>query len=130
MAALNDFVALLLVWVGPYGGIWLCDGFLRHWVYESGTVHRDPARAATRGLSRRTPGWIALISGMSVGVLTMRSPLYDGPVATALGGMDLNWVLGFLVSAATYYLLMAAQIRRGRLAGLVVNPTSTTSLRS
>jgi nucleobase:cation symporter-1, NCS1 family len=128
--ALNDFVALLLVWVGPYGGIWMCDGFLRHWVYESGTVHRDPARAAMPGVSRRIPGWVALIAGMSVGVLTMRSPLYDGPVATALGGMDLNWVLGFFVSAGTYYILMAAQRRRVRPEDLVVDPSSTSQLRS
>ena len=34
-AALNDFVALLLVWVGPYGAIWMCDGFRRGWIYQA-----------------------------------------------------------------------------------------------
>jgi hypothetical protein len=42
----------------------------------------------------------------------MRSPLYDGPIATALGGMDLNWVLGLLVSSASYYALAVTPLRR------------------
>jgi nucleobase:cation symporter-1, NCS1 family len=108
--ALNDFVALLLVWVGPYAGVWMCDGVLRRWVYPSGSVHRS--HAPVQVPDRRLSAWIALSAGMAVGISTMRSPLYDGPAATALGGMDLNWVLGFLVSGASYYALAAAPLRR------------------
>jgi len=106
--ALNDFVALLLVWVGPYGAVWMCDGVLTHWAHPS---------AAAR--DRHLTGLIALIGGMVVGLLTMKSPLYDGPIAMALGGMDLNWVLGFPVSAAIYYVLAAAPLRRARAAARV-----------
>jgi hypothetical protein len=42
---------------------------------------------------------------MAAAVLTMRSPLFDGPVATALGGADLNWIVGFPVSALAYAVL-------------------------
>jgi purine-cytosine permease-like protein len=108
--ALNDFVALLLVWVGPYAGVWMCDGVLRRWVYPSGSVHRS--HAPVQVPDRRLSAWIALSAGMAVGISTMRSPLYDGPAATALGGMDLNWVLGFLVSGASYYALAATPLRR------------------
>jgi nucleobase:cation symporter-1, NCS1 family len=108
--ALNDFVALLLVWVGPYGAIWICDGFARRWVYEPGTVHRAANQTAAAGPDRRLAGWVALAAGMGVGILTMRSPLYDGPIAAALGGTDLNWLLGFLVAGVTYYALTAATL--------------------
>ena len=36
---------------------------------------------------------------MLVAALTMKSPLYEGPIAAALGGMDLSWLLGFPVAA-------------------------------
>ncbi len=99
--ALNDFVALLLVWVGPYGAVWMCDGVLTRW---GNSTHQARARSVN--------GLIALIGGMVVGLLTMKSPLYDGPIAVALGGMDLNWVLGFPASGAIYYTLSTAPFRR------------------
>jgi purine-cytosine permease-like protein len=46
-----------------------------------------------------------MAAGMAVAALTMKSPLYDGPIATALGGADFSWILGFPVSALTYWLL-------------------------
>lgn len=103
--ALNDFVSLLLVWVGPYGAVWMCDGVLTHW-----------GNPTVAGRDRSVNGVIALIGGMVVGLMTMKSPLYDGPIAIALGGMDLNWVLGFPVSGAIYYMLSAAPLRRARVA--------------
>ena len=44
---------------------------------------------------------------MTAATMTMKSPLYDGPIATALGGADLSWILGFPVSALCYWLLRA-----------------------
>jgi purine-cytosine permease-like protein len=114
--ALNDFVALFLVWVGPYGGVWVCDGVLRHWVYPAGAVHPSGVVPPLGAPDRRFAGWISLSAGMLVGVLTMRSPLFDGPVAMALGGMDLNWALGFFAGGGIYYALTAGPVRR-RLAG-------------
>lgn len=105
--ALNNFIALLVVWVGPFGGVWICDGFLRRGKYDSGAIH-SKERAASRywGWHGVNPsGYIAMAAGMSVAAMTMRSPLYDGPIATALGGADLSWILGLPVSALSYLLL-------------------------
>jgi purine-cytosine permease-like protein len=114
-AALNDFVALLVVWVGPYGAIWMCDGYQRGWA-----ANKLPQSGSRRALA----GWIALAAGMLIGALTMRSPLYDGPIATALGGTDLNWVLGFLVSGGMYYALTVTPARRAKLAALAPDPST------
>jgi purine-cytosine permease-like protein len=108
-SVLNDFVALLLVWVGPYGAVWMCDGLRYGWSYSGGSVHPSTApllaRSAPGDRRRILTGWIALAAGMIVGILTMRSPLYDGPIARLLGGTDLNWILGFLVAGSLYYAL-------------------------
>lgn len=112
--ALNDFIALLVVWVGPFGGVWICDGFLRRGEFDFRAIHSKTGPAGRywgwHGLN--PSGCIAILAGMTVAILTMRSPLYDGPIARALGGADLSWLLGFPVSAAVYALLKAMLERR------------------
>ena len=105
--ALNNFIALLVVWVGPFGGVWLCDGYLRRGKYDARAIHSREGTAARywgwRGLN--PSGCIAVAAGMAVAAMTMKSPLYDGPIATALGGADLSWILGLPVSMLSYLLL-------------------------
>jgi purine-cytosine permease-like protein len=102
--ALNAFIALLMVWVGPFGGVWICDGFLRRGRFDARAIHSS-AGAAGRywGWHGLNPsGCMALLAGMLAAALTMRSPVYDGPLALALGGADLSWLIGFPVSALVY----------------------------
>jgi nucleobase:cation symporter-1, NCS1 family len=105
--ALDDFIALLVVWVGPFGGVWICDGYLRRSRFDFDAIH---SKAGEKGRywgwhGLNVPGCIALAVGMVVAALTMSSPIFDGPVATWLGRTDLSWILGFPVSALTYILL-------------------------
>jgi nucleobase:cation symporter-1, NCS1 family len=107
--ALNDFIALLMVWVGPFGGVWICDAYLRRGQYDARAIH-SKARALGRywgwhGFN--LAGCIAMGVGMIVAALTMESPLYNGPIATALGGADLSWLLGLPVAALVYAALTA-----------------------
>lgn len=100
---LNDFVALLVAWSGPYAGVWLCDGLLRRWRFDLRDIHPQPHAARPR--RRATRAWIAYGAGMLVAALTMKSPLYQGPINRLLGGMDLSWILGLLVAAGVYALI-------------------------
>ncbi len=107
-SVLNDFIALLVVWVGPFGGVWICDGYLRRGNIDFRAVH------SKAGASGRYWGWnglnlagcIALLAGMLTAAMTMMSPIHDGPIAIALGGMDLSWLLGLPVAALVYYALI------------------------
>jgi NCS1 family nucleobase:cation symporter-1 len=116
--ALNDFIALLVVWVGPFGGVWICDGYLRRGTFDARAIHNAAGRAGRywgwHGLN--PSGCIALVAGMLVAGMTMKSPLFDGPIASALGGADLSWLLGLPVSALTYGLLSRLAERRAELA--------------
>jgi nucleobase:cation symporter-1, NCS1 family len=116
--ALNDFIALLVVWVGPFGGVWICDAYLRRGQYDARAMHSKARSLGAywgwHGLN--IPGCIALLAGMLIAAMTMESPLYNGPIATALGGADLSWMLGLPVSALVYAALtLLFQHRRGRL---------------
>ena len=46
------------------------------------------------------------MAGMAISALTMNSPLYEGPIASALGGADLSWILGLPVAALVYAALV------------------------
>ncbi len=98
---LNNFVSLLVAWSGPYAGVWLCDGILRRWRFDLEDIHPTHPRAGGFG---RKSAWAAYFAGMAVAVVTMKCPLFQGPVNRLLDGMDLSWVLGLLVSAGTYAL--------------------------
>jgi cytosine/uracil/thiamine/allantoin permease len=112
---LNDFVALLVAWSGPYAGVWLCDGVLRRWRFDLAAIHPKAGDVRAGGLSHWR-AWAAYFAGMAAAVLTMRSPLYQGPLTRWLGGMDLSWVLGIAVSAGAYGLLLRGS--RTRTAGV------------
>ena len=100
---LNDFVALLVAWSGPYAGVWLCDGLLRGWRFDLTEIHPVPGTARRpRSVWR---AWLAFAAGATVAVLTMRSPVFVGPITRFLGGMDLSWVLGLSVSAGVFTLM-------------------------
>jgi len=112
--ALNNFIALLVVWVGPFGGVWICDAYLRRGQYDSRAIHsKAGAHGRYWGWRGLNPyGCIAILAGMAVAAMTMRSPIYDGPIATALGGADLSWILGFPTSALVYCTLLCMLERR------------------
>jgi hypothetical protein len=48
----------------------------------------------------------------------MRSPVFNGPIAMALGGADLSWILGLPVSALVYAGLVKLRARNARGLGL------------
>jgi purine-cytosine permease-like protein len=110
----NDFLSLLLIWIGPFGGVWLIDGMLRRWSYDPVDIHA--VRAGTQGRywgwhGVNVKGFVSMLVGAGVCVLTINSPIFEGPVSKALSGSDLTWVLGPVVAGALYYILARADVR-------------------
>jgi cytosine/uracil/thiamine/allantoin permease len=98
----------LVAWSGPYAGVWLCDGVLRRWRFDLAAIHPAPGGGASAG-GWRWRAWSAFALGMAATLLTMKSPLYEGPITHWLGGMDLSWVLGIAISGGAYALLTLGQ---------------------
>ncbi len=111
--ALNDFIALMMMWVGPFGGVWVADAWFRRGHFDAAAIH-------ARGAASRYWGWrgfnlagcTALLLGMLACALTMRSPLYSGPLARWLGGADLSWLLGFPVAVLAYLALARLPLKK------------------
>jgi purine-cytosine permease-like protein len=121
--ALDNFIALLVVWVGPFGGEWICDGYLRRGKFDFHAIHgKGGAAGRYWGWRGANPsGCIALLAGMTAAAMTMKSPLYTGPVAIALGGADISWVVGLPASALIYAGLTRFNERRAHALGLAAD---------
>jgi nucleobase:cation symporter-1, NCS1 family len=115
LTIVNDFLSLLIVWIAPFGGVWLMDGMLRRWSYDPVQIHAVGAGSRGRywgwkGLNVK--GFVAMGIGAVVCLLTVNSPVLEGPISSALGGADLSWILGLPVAAGAYYLLAHRDIAR------------------
>jgi purine-cytosine permease-like protein len=108
---LHHFVALLVVWLGPFAAVWMTDAIMRRWHYEPREIHDVGPTSAYWGWHGINPrGWIALTAGIVVCLLTINAPTFQGPVSDALAGADLTWTVGPLISAAAYWLLARGTI--------------------
>jgi NCS1 family nucleobase:cation symporter-1 len=116
LIGLQDFVMFLLYFVIPWTAINLTDYYLvRRGRYAIGEMFRAD------GVYGRV-NWLGLgvyVLTVAVQVPFVNSALYTGPVATALGGADISWMVGLVLAAGLYYLGMTRlpAVRRRRRAG-------------
>jgi NCS1 family nucleobase:cation symporter-1 len=86
-------------WIAPFFAVILID-----WHTRQGTATRRQLLALMRfgALPSGWPALVALIGGFAAMVPFMNTGLFVGPAASALGGADISFVVGFGVGAALY----------------------------
>jgi NCS1 family nucleobase:cation symporter-1 len=99
----ESFILLLLYVLVPWTAINLVDYYL----LRKGRYDVDSFFRSDGGIYGRING--AAVTCYGVGILIqlpfISSPLYTGPLARAMGGIDLSWVIGLAVTAPAYYWL-------------------------
>jgi toxin CptA len=112
-AVLDTWLGALVAWVATWGGIML----VHYYRIERGAMQVD--RLFDPPGTRRLPnvnwaGYTAFFTGIVATWLFMYgvTPLFQGPIAVAMGGVDLSWLAGGLVSAGVYAALGPAVARR------------------
>ncbi|MFD8142846.1 purine-cytosine permease family protein [Streptomyces sp. NPDC059708] len=102
----SNALQVIVVLIGPLMAVYATDVLLRRGRYD-GAALRDESPGGpfwyTGGFN--PAGALALLTGVAAAALCVDT-LYTGPVAAALGGLDLSLPAGMLVSAALYALLM------------------------
>ncbi|MBB4818199.1 NCS1 family nucleobase:cation symporter-1 [Pseudomonas alcaligenes] len=102
LANYTSFILLLLYVLVPWSAINLVDYYLiAHGRYDVASFFRRDG-----GIYGRF-NWVAVncyALGILVQVPFMSSGLYTGPMARAMGGADISWLVGLLVVAPVYYL--------------------------
>ncbi len=95
----ENYLLLITYWIGPWVAIVLVDWWLRGGRFDVSRVFP---------FAHLPNGWNALIAlgvGFVVSIPFFNQTLYVGPAATALGGTDITYVVGFVVAAVVYWLL-------------------------
>ncbi len=99
----EDFILLLLYVLVPWTAINLVDYYLlRHGEYDVDSFFRQDGGIYGRVNAAAVTCYAA---GILVQLPFIDSPLYAGPVARSMGGIDLSWVVGLAVTAPAYYWL-------------------------
>jgi len=103
LANYESFILFLLYVLVPWTAINLVDYYLlRHGRYDIAAFFR-----ADGGIYGRING--PAVTCYAVGILVqlpfIHSELYTGPVARAMGGIDLSWIVGLVVTSPAYYWL-------------------------
>jgi nucleobase:cation symporter-1, NCS1 family len=101
MTNYEHFILLLLYVLVPWTAINLVDYYLlRHGVYDVESFFRHDG-----GIYGRINGAAVTcyVLGIAVQLPFVASALYTGPVARAMGGIDLSWIVGLSVTAPAYY---------------------------
>jgi NCS1 family nucleobase:cation symporter-1 len=111
IANYEEFILLLLYVLVPWTAINLVDYYLlRHGKYHVESFFRQDG-----GIYGRINA--AAVSCYVLGILIqlpfVASGLYTGPIAKAMGGIDVSWIVGLLVTSPVYYWLAKRALSRG-----------------
>lgn len=102
LSAFKNFVLLLLAVFVPWSAVNLIDYYL-----ISKEKVDVPALYDSEG-RYGAYNWTAIgcyVLGVVVQIPFLNQPLYEGPIAVMLNGADISWIVGLIVTGASYYLL-------------------------
>jgi len=97
----TDFILLLLYVLVPWTAINLVDYYLlRHGHYDVASFFRRDGGIYGR-VNSVAVQWYLI--GIVVQLPLVSTPLYTGPLARAMGGIDLSWIVGLAITSPGYY---------------------------
>jgi NCS1 family nucleobase:cation symporter-1 len=111
LASYTEFILLLLYVLVPWTAVNLVDYYLlRHGQYDVPSFFRQDGGIYGRINAAAVECYVI---GILVQLPFVVSPVYTGPAARAIGGLDLSWIVGLVVTGPIYYWLAGrSQARR------------------
>lgn len=107
LAAYTDFILLLLYVLVPWTAVNLVDYYLiRHGQYDVADFF-SPEGGIYGRFNR--PAILCYLLGIAIQLPFVDSPMYTGPLAQLVGGIDISWIVGLLVVSPIYYFMVKAQ---------------------
>jgi purine-cytosine permease-like protein len=101
----SELLSLLIVFLVPWGAIYLIDSWQRRNVYNSAGLLTKVGGPYWYQGGFNLAGVISQIGGMVAAALWVNSPLFQGPFSHLLGGSDMSFFTGAIVSGILYWLL-------------------------
>jgi NCS1 nucleoside transporter family len=101
--AFDNWMISLLLWMSPWAGVVMADFFIkRKSQINVAELYSSPETSAYGDIN--WGGIIAFLAGLVAGwsVQDGLVPALQGPISGLLGGADLSWLFGIVVSGAVY----------------------------
>jgi nucleobase:cation symporter-1, NCS1 family len=107
----SDFISFLLYIVIPWSAINLVDYYLvRRGRYDVGAIFTPNGRYGA--VNWRTIAVFLIGIAVEIPFMNASYPAFEGPVAHALSGADISWLVGFVVAGGLYYAVTLRDIAR------------------
>ncbi|MGW9412983.1 purine-cytosine permease family protein [Arthrobacter cupressi] len=109
---LDSWVIAIAAWVATWGGIMAVHYFIFERRHKNfGYLFAGPRDTKLKAVNPRA--LIAFAAGLVMTQLFMYGalPVFQGPIATAMGGVDLSWLAGSLTSGILYFALSYPRFR-------------------
>jgi nucleobase:cation symporter-1, NCS1 family len=116
---LDSWLGTIVAWVATWGGIMAVHYFVferRH--KDFSYLFRSPRDTALKSIN--APAFVAFFVGIFMTWMCMYGaiPALQGPIATAMGGIDFSWLAGTLTAAGVYFALGYPRFRKRIKAGV------------
>jgi NCS1 family nucleobase:cation symporter-1 len=103
----SNMMQLVVTVMGPTMAVYVADVLWRRNVYDGpGLTDQTSAGPYWYTAGVNWAGAIAVLVGIGVSLLCVATEVYTGPIAKAIGGVDLSLPVGLLVPAVLYVTLM------------------------
>ncbi|WP_423299153.1 cytosine permease [Glutamicibacter nicotianae] len=103
---LHNFIASIAAWVATWGGIMAVHYFIFERKHKDFSyLFLDPKSSRLKSVN--WSAFVAFAAGIVMTWMCMYGsvPALQGPIASAVGGIDFSWLGGTLTSAAVYFAL-------------------------
>jgi NCS1 nucleoside transporter family len=104
--AFENVMIFFVVWISPWAAITLVDFFLlRRGCIDIDSLYNNHADSKCGDINWR--GLFSLVLGVLAAWLFQVGTIesMQGPIAMALGGLDLSWLAGFVIAGGSYFVL-------------------------
>jgi NCS1 family nucleobase:cation symporter-1 len=103
-SSFTQFLSLMVIWIAPWGAVYLADMWLRRNRYDADALHER------KGSYWYSNGWnwsaiAAFAIGTVAAAICANAPIWQGPVSKMLGGADISIYVGFAVAWLIYMAL-------------------------
>ena len=102
----SNFLLMLLYVLIPWTAINLMDFYvIRRGHYDISSILRPGGRYPAFNLR----ALLTFVLTVVIEIPFINTTLYEGPVAKAMGGADISWIVGLIVASVLYYVLMRSE---------------------
>lgn len=119
-----EFLSLMVLWIAPFGGVYLADMLLRRGRYDVDALYATSGRYwFWNGWNLHAVGWF--LAGVAGAALFSSSAAFDGPLVSSIGGGDISIYVGLAIPFLGYLLTMRRRI--GAIPDAALLPTHRSS---